>query len=243
MKKIITKSKPKLKIKPKSKPKPKDKSKINKQNQNVKVSIKIGTDGKTINQQQPSSNAITNYPIFQDAPRPVNIINNHENRERIAPIHIPTVPIQNHIQPIEPIRNPVPTHTTPIHINRLKTIRKPRKSKSRNVKIFDEIPDFIDPGYGSGGSINYATPIDKFSFTNPLHDNPGRLLGKRNEPPIPFSGNDLLVAKRKLIITPAKAYPGATVKVLNPVTNRLISVDGSVYLRLAKNNGGTFPTN
>ena len=239
MKKIITKSKPKLKTKVKSKIKSKDKIKINKQNQHVKVNIKIGTDGKSIDHIQPqSSNAITTYTLFQNAQPPVNIINNHENRHPpLAPIHVPIAPIHVPIAPVNPILpvNPI----APMHINRLKKIKKTKKI--RNVKVVDDLPDFIDSGYGSEWSINYATPIEKFSFTNPIHDNPGRLLGKRNEPPIPFSTNDLLAAKQNLINTKAKASKGYHVKVLNPVTNRLISVDGQVYLRLAKNNGGTFP--
>ena len=232
--------KSKLKDKIKKVVKTKDKIKINKQNQNVKVNIKIGDNGKSIDHRQPqSSNSITTYPLLQNAPPPINIINNHENRHLpIAPPHVPIAP-PHPIAPVNPIAPPVnpiaPLNPiVPVHINRLKKIKKTRRI--RNVKVYDDIPDLVDSGYGSGGSINYATPIEKISFRNP-----DKVLGKRTEPPIPFSSNDLLAAKHNLISTPAKSSKGYHVKVLNPVSNRLITVGGKVYLRLAKNNDGTFP--
>ena len=241
MKKDV-KPKPKIKKDVKSKLKPKikkvvkskDKIKINKQNQNVKVNIKIGNDGKSIDHKQPQS--ITTYPLLQNSPPPINIINNHENRHPpIAPPHVPIAPPHIPVNPIAPVNPITPVNPiAPIQINRLKKIKKTRRI--RNVKVFDDIPDLVESGYGSGGSINYATPIEKISFRNP-----DKVLGKRTEPPIPFDTNDLLSAKKNLMSTPAKASKGYHTKILNPVSNRLITVGGKVYLRLAKDNDGTFP--
>ena len=210
MKKVITKIKKEVKQKPKiKKVKSIIKSKINKQNQNVKVNIKIGNEGKSIDHRQPqSSNSITTYPLLQNAPPPINIINNHENRHPpIAPPHVPIVPVNpivpaNPIVPVNPIvpANPIGR----IHIIRLKKIKKTRKI--RNVNIVDDIPS-PTPNYESDDSLSkfYNVPSPHFDY-----------------------GQGGVLLDDGTIKSPGKSIFNRQ-KVLNPMTNRMVYQDSKTY--------------
>ena len=207
MKKDV-KPKPKIKKDVKSKDKikkvvkTKDKIKINKQNQNVKVNIKIGNEGKSIEHRQPqSSNSITTYPLLQNAPPPINIINNHENRHPpIAPPHVPIAP-PHPIAPVNPIAPPI-NPIAPLHTPIKRKINIPRKIR----KNFDSIPS-PTPNYGSDDSLSkfYNGPSPHFDYIKSDI----------------ISDDDTIKAPGKSIFNRQK--------VLNPMTNRMVYQDSKTY--------------
>ena len=210
MKKIVKDKKPKNKQKIKSKNV--KKLKINKQNQNVKVNIKIGStdDKKQDYRNNSSSNIISSYPLFQNQPPPVNIINNPIKESPIAP----------NINIAEPTPT---TETTALNIPIQKSLTSIRLKPLRKIKkrVKDVIP--ISTNYSGYHSDISDSPI--FNEINPMYAS-----SKKEEPNIIFNENDLLVAKQKL----KPSIYGEMVK--NPVTGRLIRKNGKTYMKLVQEN-------